>query len=139
MIKFNAQAITTSLYYLAPLPRYRTEKPFYVNFPIRDTTDVPQHNILHDQYEGIEVHDVRGREHNFTIDSQGFQLVRQPTSMSNNDFEIDHIVRTKYYQEIVELLTGTLRATRVVPFEHTVGSQNISQHVTGCCKRYLRR
>jgi hypothetical protein len=55
--------------------------------------------------------------------------------MSNNDFEIDHIVRTKYYQEIIELLTRTLRATRVVPFEHTVGSQiPIPQHVLGATR-----
>lgn len=71
----------------------------------------------------MEVHDVRGREHEFNIDTQGFQLIRQPTSMTNDDFEIDHVVCTKYYPEVVELLTRTLRATRVVPFEHTVGSQ----------------
>ncbi|KAH6617435.1 hypothetical protein F5144DRAFT_586443 [Chaetomium tenue] len=121
--KPSNQAITTSLYYLAPLPRYQTEKPFYVNFPVTDATGVPQHNILHDRHDDVEVHDVRGREHKFNIDIQGFQLLRQPTSMTNDDFGIDHIVRTKYYPEIVELLTRTLRATRVVPFEHTVGSR----------------
>lgn len=129
------QAIITSLYYLAPLPRYRTEKPFYVNFPIRDVTDVPQHNILHDHYEGVEVHDVRGREHEFNIDIQGFQLVRQPTSMTNDDFEIDHVVRTKYYPEIVELLTRTLHATRVVPFERTHRLANRGVQGCGCDRK----
>ncbi|KAK3366656.1 hypothetical protein B0T24DRAFT_535188, partial [Lasiosphaeria ovina] len=103
------------------------EKPYYINFPVTDAPDVPQHNVLHDKHEGIMMHDVRGLEDQFHIDTQGFQLVRYPTSLSNDDFEVDHIVRIKYYPEIVRLLTKILGASRVVPFEHTVGFPNQRQ------------
>jgi hypothetical protein len=103
------------------LPIYTTQKPYYVNFPVPQNDAAPaQHNILHERYDGIDIHDIRGNEDAFKIDTHGFQLVRDSTSMSNDDFEQDSIIRQRYYPEIISLVTKTLGATRVVPFEHTV-------------------
>ncbi|CAG9949519.1 unnamed protein product [Clonostachys rosea f. rosea IK726] len=112
--------IITSLWYLQRLPIYTTQKPYYVNFPVPQNDAAPaQHNILHERYDGIDIHDIRGNEDAFKIDTHGFQLVRDSTSMSNDDFEQDSIIRQRYYPEIISLVTKTLGATRVVPFEHT--------------------
>jgi len=114
-----ASSEETSIYYLARLPRYKTEKPFYVNFPVHDTPGIPQHNVLHEAYQNIVVNDIRGHEDDFCLDTQGFQLVTNDTSMTNDDFEDDREVRSRYYPEIIKLLTQELGATKVVPFEHT--------------------
>jgi hypothetical protein len=122
------------IYYLARLPRYQTEKPFYVNFPVHDVPGVPQHNVLHERCEGIQIQDIRGREDEFRIDTQGFQLLQHDTSMTSDDFENDRDVRAKYYPEIIKLLTQTLGASKVVPFEHT--HRLAKPQVQGCgCDR----
>lgn len=67
-----------------------------MNFPTTEANDVPQHNSLHHS-EGENMHDVRGSEENSTQHS-GFPA--GPTAdvclTSNDDFEIDHVVCTKY-------------------------------------------
>jgi len=68
------------------------------------------------------MHDIRGRESLFNLDTQGFQLTRHPTSMLNDDFEVDRVIRANYYPEIIKLITETLGATQVFPFEHTVST-----------------
>ncbi|CAG9949516.1 unnamed protein product, partial [Clonostachys rosea f. rosea IK726] len=101
--------VITSLWYLQRLPIYTTQKPYYVNFPVPQNDAAPaQHNILHERYDGIDIHDIRGNEDAFKIDTHGFQLVRDSTSMSNDDFEQDSIIRQRYYPEIISLVTKTL-------------------------------
>ncbi|KAK0738668.1 hypothetical protein B0T18DRAFT_334096 [Schizothecium vesticola] len=125
-----SQVISSHIYYLAPLPRYRTEKPYYVNFPVTNVPGVSQHNVCHERYGGIRMHDIRGREDEFSLDTQGFQLTRHSTSMTNDEFEIDHVIREKYYPEVISLLTRVLGAAQVLPFEHTHRFANPA--VEGC-------
>lgn len=115
-------SLTTTLWYLEKLPIYKKEKPFYVNFPVPAELGVPQHNLLHGRVDGIQIHDIRGHETKFHIDEQGFQLARHNTSMTNDDFEDDSVVRARYYPEMAQLVKDTLGAVEVVPFEHTVSS-----------------
>jgi hypothetical protein len=118
----EAKAVKTKLYYLAPLEKYLTTKPYFVNWPVHDTPGAEQTNLSHKIYNDIYINDIRGSENEFRIDTQGFQLVSHSTALTNDDFEDDSVIRAKYYPEIENLIKTTLGATRVLVFEHTVNT-----------------
>jgi len=55
---------------------------------------------------------------NFSLDREGFELVRHPTVVRN--FYDDAEVRRIYYPVVEAFLAATLRADRVLIFDHTV-------------------
>jgi hypothetical protein len=54
----------------------------------------------------------------FSLDREGFELVRHPTVVRN--FYDDEEIRRVYYPAVEAFLTATLKADRVVIFDHTV-------------------
>ena len=55
---------------------------------------------------------------NFSLDREGFELVRHPTVVRN--FYDDEEVRRVYYPLVEAFLRATLKADRVFIFDHTV-------------------
>ena len=105
----SPQTVTATLYYLkrgAERPaRYLAEPP----------PGVPVWNGIDDPRE-MTIEDARGRETEFTIDRNGFQLVKAPTDVQ--DFYSPEEVRRVYYPEVERLLGNTLSASRVFVFDH---------------------
>ena len=106
-----AKPLTTTLHYL----KRGAEKPArYVTAP---PPGVPEWNGIDDPHE-IRIEDGRGREHEFTLDRNGFALVKAPSQVG--DFYSDEEVKRIYYPEIDRLLRTQLGASRVFVFDHTV-------------------
>jgi len=107
----QAKSLTTTLHYLTR----GAEKPTrYVDDP---PPGVPQWNGLDDPRE-IRIEDGRGREHEFTLDQNGFQLVKSPSRV--RDFYSDDEAKRTYYPEVEQLLRDKIGASRVFIFDHTV-------------------
>ncbi|MFO1159282.1 MAG: CmcJ/NvfI family oxidoreductase [Reyranellaceae bacterium] len=103
--------LTATLHYL----KRGAEKPTrYVDEP---PPGVPAWNGIDDPHD-IAIADARGRENEFTVDRNGFALVRSPSLVL--DFYSDDEVRKVYYPEVEHLLRSTLGASRVFVFDHTV-------------------
>ncbi len=66
----------------------------------------------------VPIFDGRLIAQNFSLDREGFALVRHPTVVRN--FYDDEEVRRVYYPLAEAFLRATLRADRVVIFDHTV-------------------
>ncbi len=64
------------------------------------------------------IEDARAREAEFTLDRNGFTLLRMPTEVGN--FYSPEEVKAVYYPEVERLLRDTLGASRVFVFDHTV-------------------
>jgi hypothetical protein len=106
-----AKSLTATLHYL----KRSAHKPArYVEAPPQG---VPQWNGIDDPRE-IRIEDGRGREHEFTLDRNGFRLVRKPSHVV--DFYADDEVKRVYYPEVERLLRDELGASRVFIFDHTV-------------------
>ncbi|KAF9894823.1 hypothetical protein FE257_004444 [Aspergillus nanangensis] len=127
--------VITKLYYLTPLDEYNTTKPYYVNWPVHDIQGAQQTNLSHTSYENILIRDIRGLGVKCEIDVQGFQLETHPTSLNNEDFDDDALIREKYYPEMSELAKNTLNASRVFIFEHTHRVQNPTLKGCGCSRK----
>ncbi len=66
----------------------------------------------------VPIFDGRLIADNFSLDREGFALVRHPTVVK--DFYDDKEVRSVYYPAAEAFLRATLKADRVVIFDHTV-------------------
>jgi hypothetical protein len=77
----------------------------------------PEYSGIDDPHD-LRIEDARGREAEFDLDRNGFQLVAAPTLVT--DFYSTEEVRRTYYPEVERLLRENLGASRVVVFDHTV-------------------
>lgn len=66
------------------------------------------------------VSDVTGHEGDFTLDGQGFQYLRYPSVLKEDDFADEQRIRSDYYPECAELLKQATGASRVHIFNHKV-------------------
>jgi hypothetical protein len=106
-----AQSLTATLHYL----KRTTERPVrYVKEP---PPGIPTWNGIDDPRE-ILIEDARGREQEFTLDTNDFALVRAPSNAC--DFYSREEVQAVYYPEVESLLRTVLGASRVFVFDHNV-------------------
>ena len=80
-------------------------------------TGVPVWNGIDDPY-AMRIEDARGREAEFTLDRNGFALVKAPTAV--DDFYSTEEIKRIYYPEVE--LREKLDAIRVFVFNHNVGN-----------------
>jgi hypothetical protein len=103
--------VKAELNYLAPT----AEKPRTYTFD--PPPGEPRSTVLPEPHV-LPVFDGRLVAKNFSLDREGFQLVRHPTVVRN--FYDDEEVRRVYYPAVEAFLRATLKADRVVIFDHTV-------------------
>ncbi|MBT6123315.1 MAG: methyltransferase [Candidatus Puniceispirillum sp.] len=81
------------------------------------------------EYNFVDVEIANGRGHNFHIDREGFQLVAQPSAVS--DFYDDLLVNDIYEAEVKDLVRTVTGADQVHIFDHTrrAASDNLRKAV----------
>src|SRR5713226_8507883 len=103
--------LTATLHYLKRGP----EKPTY--YRIEPPPGVPVWNGIDDPHD-VQIEDARGRASEFTLDRNGFALVKAPTAVA--DFYDPEEIKRVYYPEIERLSREKLGASRVFVFDHNV-------------------
>jgi len=108
---FPPRDVTGTLSYFAGKDAY-----FYVGEP---PAGVPRSNMEENlrPYE-VTIHDARGKEDAFSLDTTGFAFVRLPSK--ETEFKDEEAIKNGYYKEIEELLKAQTGAKRVFVFDHTV-------------------
>ncbi|KAM5545194.1 hypothetical protein V8D89_001305 [Ganoderma adspersum] len=76
------------------------------------------HNNLGSETCPVVVHDVRGRESEYSLDKNAFQFVHWPST--ETAFTDPEVIRTKYYAEVEELLKSVTGGKRIFIFDHTI-------------------
>src|SRR5271156_1885207 len=103
--------VTAELNYLAPTagkPRtYAFDPP----------PGEPRSTALPEPHQ-VPIFDGRSIANSFSLDREGFALVRHPTAV--RDFYDDEEIRKVYYPAAESFIRATLQADRVVIFDHTV-------------------
>ena len=105
------KTLTTTLHYLIR----GDEKP--AAYRIDPPPGVPRWNGVDDPRD-VTIADARGREAEFTLDRNGFALIKAPTVV--RDFYSEDEVKQVYYPEVERLLHKVLGASRVFAFDHNV-------------------
>ncbi|MBO4223720.1 CmcJ/NvfI family oxidoreductase [Bradyrhizobium neotropicale] len=103
--------VTAELNYLAPL----TGKPRTYAFD--PPPGEPKSTALPEPHN-VPIFDGRLIANQFSLDREGFALVKHPTVVKN--YYDDNEIRRVYYPAVEAFLKATLKADRVVIFDHTV-------------------
>src|SRR3974377_399873 len=105
------KTLTSTLHYLIR----GAEKP--AAYRIEPPPGVPRWNGTDDPRE-VTIEDARGRETEFTLDRNGFALVKAPTAVA--DFYDPEEIRRVYYPAVEQLLKETLATTLAFGFDYNV-------------------
>jgi hypothetical protein len=106
--------VPTSLNYFAST--LNGEAPY--NFTYSPPPDgLPQSNITVEAIDTV-IYDIRGKEDTVSLDTSGFQFVRHMSQ--EKEFVDEEAIRTRYYDEVEELLKKYTGAKRVLIFDHTI-------------------
>ncbi|KAK4237634.1 hypothetical protein C8A03DRAFT_44517 [Achaetomium macrosporum] len=69
----------------------------------------------------VLIHDARGRESDFTLDKDAFQILLNRPPSSETSFTDDASIEKNYYPEVERLLLDTVPgANKVIIFDHTI-------------------
>ena len=105
----SRQTTTAELHYL----KRTAEKP--ARYVMEPPPGVPQWNGFDDPRQ-VTIADARGRESAFSLDHNGFALIKAPTEV--RDFYNPDQIKSVYYPEVERLLREAVGASRVVVFDH---------------------
>lgn len=105
----------TSIEHLADLELYKTEKPYAVILRQCDWNEsIVTNNLKFEIFDDIVVKDVRGREKEFTLDTNGFTIMHHKSSIAR--YETWDDVRA-YKRETEESLKNWFDAEHVVTYD----------------------
>lgn len=110
---------TTSMHFLAPLDLYKNEKPYSLRFE-PDDTGLPKSNIKLERHDDIYIEDIRGREQEFSLSSDGFAIMNIHTSLTYAEFEEEPKITDVFLKEVADAVRDLTGAQHVQIFEHTV-------------------
>ncbi|KAI1196865.1 hypothetical protein F5X97DRAFT_304157 [Nemania serpens] len=80
----------------------------------------PQHN-LEKYWQEVSIEDVRGREAEYALDRDAFQVLLDVPASAETEFRDDDSIKANYYPEVERLLLDSIPgSTRVFLFDHTV-------------------
>ncbi|KUJ06562.1 methyltransferase-like protein [Mollisia scopiformis] len=109
-IEVKPRDVTTIFNYFKENEDGSPPAPSYVGKPetyFRPT--VPQKTV---------VHDIRGTEKQYTLDTKGFQIVKHASK--EKDFLDDEQIKRIYYPETEDLLKKATGASKIFIFDHTI-------------------
>ncbi|KAI1364311.1 hypothetical protein F5Y08DRAFT_307239 [Xylaria arbuscula] len=80
----------------------------------------PQHNV-EKFFQEVTIEDVRGRESEFALDRDAFQIIQGVPESKETEFTDDASIKANYYPEVEKLLLDNIPGSnRVFLFDHTV-------------------
>jgi len=97
-------------------------KPFnYVEAPPKGE---PQRNFGDFDVQ-VKIHDIRGKEADYTLDNQAFQVVSNLPDSAEKEFIDDESIKKNYYPEVEKLILDNVPGShKVFIFDHTIRRSN---------------
>jgi hypothetical protein len=102
--------------------KFELEKP-YTFRNSSDDLDIPSTNTTHDPHN-IRISDLRGREHEFCLERNGFEIIRLHSKLKHLDFYNAQML-PEYFRELEDLLVKRLGARKAKVFRHGVRVQTL--------------
>jgi hypothetical protein len=82
-----------------------------------------------DDFHDVVIHDIRGRESEFKVDRDAFELVQGLPDSAEVDFVDDESIQKNYYPEVEKLLLDKIPgANKIYLFDHTIRRSTPNAH-----------
>jgi hypothetical protein len=111
--------VLTDLIFLKRDSKFLTEKPYRLRYD--PGGEFPRTNCETQVQTNVLVRDIRGSEVKYTLNRNGFQVLRMNSKLTPEEFHDRELVKGIYYEELSDLLKRELGAKRVEILEHGVG------------------
>lgn len=112
--------VTASLNFFQP--------PADGSLPFNKVGDVLERNYS-DNPTDVLIHDLRGRETEYSLDRDAFQIVQDVPPSKEADFVDDDSIKANYYPEVEKLLLDQIPGSeRIFIFDHTIRRQIPNAH-----------
>ena len=108
--------ITASMNFLLRDSLYKEERPYLLIF--QPPAGFPKQNIKLEKKTGLKIEDIRGREQQFSLEKNGFQITKIRSRMSPEDFDSEDLVKKVYLKEAADHVRELFGAQKVQIFEH---------------------
>ncbi|KAL8895871.1 MAG: hypothetical protein Q9207_007971 [Kuettlingeria erythrocarpa] len=133
----TGDVLNAKLWYLKPLDLYRTLKPYHINLPVNALPPGVQSNEESEEYQGIIIRNIRGKESTFNLDRNDFQVFtaagtnHSPFTQAKSVYEAlkekeysnADVVRERYYPAVEAFLKTALGAEKALAFTHDVSHE----------------
>lgn len=110
--------VLTDLVFLKPDSKYLHEKPYRLRYDPGKT--IPRTNCESQIQRDILVHDIRGREAEYTLARNGFEVATLESRLAPEEFYDREKVKSVYYEELKRMLREKFGAQRVEILEHGI-------------------
>lgn len=119
---------TTTFFYLKSLEEYKTVKPYHINVPQWALPQQKQSNEVSGPVHNVPVSGLRGKENNFSLDDNGFQVFKETDGekesmtgcLTYDDYADPGKVLERARPAVESFLKRKLGAEVVVAFSHQV-------------------
>jgi hypothetical protein len=108
--------ITASMNFLLRDSLYEEERPYLLIF--EPPVGFPKQNIKLEKQTSLKIEDIRGREQQFSLGKNGFQITKIGSRMSPEDFDNEDLVKNVYLREAADHVRELFGAQKVQIFEH---------------------
>jgi hypothetical protein len=105
--------VVSNLQFICPLEPYVTEKPSLYEYSVSSAKDPRQTDVVHETRE-VLIRDIRGVENSFSLERDGFEVLKHRTRLSQVEFASRTAVTDIYINETEALLKEHFRALRVL-------------------------
>lgn len=101
------ESVTSTVKFLKRLPLYSIEKPFKIVFDVSAIPGAQKTNHELESHE-VEFTNAQATRQDFTLLTNGFEFHKYATNLTSEDFDHAHIVRGRYYKEVVDFLKNQM-------------------------------
>ena len=100
------------------------EKLFSINTSVNHPPGARQSNVEYGYMENVRVTDVRGRESQFSLDVNGFEVVQQPILYAYSDFEDTSAITWTYVKYVENWMKEYFQAEEVLSFSSSAQAKS---------------
>ena len=114
--------VESSIHFLTRDKVYEHEKPYQLKYVAAE--GIPTTNIRLEKQEPVKISSIRGQERQFSLEQNGFTVLKMDKEMPYDDFSNPAGVK-QYLNMVAEQLKMRLGADKVQVYQYTVSSWKI--------------
>ena len=111
--------VESSIHFLTRDKVYEHEKPYQLKYVAAD--GIPTTNIRLEKQEPVKISSIRGQEQQFSLDKNGFTVLKMDKEVSYDDFNNPAGVK-RYLNMVAEQLKMRLGADKVQVYQYVVSN-----------------
>lgn len=109
--------VRAETFFLARDELYATEKLYRLQEP---SEVLPRTNVKPDKIDNLLIRDLRGKEHEYTFDEQGFAVMEMESTLSYEEFSDPQRVDDIYLEELGTCLLRYFKGNSIQFFDRVV-------------------